>query len=134
MDFDIYAASAVKATNTGTFGPTIALANVGVCLPASRQTGNDGGSAYGAQAAIDNLPISLPTAAITNLGQLSPGTNANRGISAVPLESAMPIPAGTNIMPQCVRFNATYTLPAVDLSAGAGSADIDVSYDFYQRP
>jgi hypothetical protein len=128
MDFDIYAASA-KATNTGTFGPTIALANVGFATSIT-QTGNDGGSAYGAQAA---NPTFVANGAITNLGQLNPGpTRIAEFRRTAGIRNANS--AGTNIMPQCIRFNMVYTLPAVSLSSGAGTADLSLTLDFYQRP
>jgi hypothetical protein len=128
MDFDVYG-SAAKATSTGTFGPAVPLTNVGVAFSIT-QTGTDGGQAFGASAA---NPIFVANVAITNLGQLSPGPTRvaefrrTAGIRGANL-------AGTNVMPQCVRFNSTYTLPAVDLSMGTGSADIDLTLNFYQRP
>ncbi len=127
MDFDVFASS-VKATSTGTFGPAIALANVGVVYSMTAN-GNDG-AAYGAAA--QNNPGFVPTAAITNLGQLSPGpTRVAQFQLATGIRQANS--AGANIMPQCVRFNAAYTLPIVGLATGAGLADIDVTYNFYQR-
>lgn len=128
MDFDVYA-SAAKATSTGTFGPAIPLANVGVAFSIT-QTGTDGAQPYGANAA---NPTFVPNATITNLGQLSPGPTRvaefrrTAGIRATNR-------AGTNVMPQSIRFNTAYTLPPVDLSLGSGSADIDLTLTFYQRP
>jgi hypothetical protein len=127
LNFDLYA-SAVKATNTGTFGPSINLANVGVVFSITRP-GNDG-IPYGANAANPNF---VPNAAITNLGQISPGPvrvaefRRNQGIRQNNV-------AGTNIMPQCVRLNTVYTLPPVNLASGTGAADIDLTLNFYQRP
>ncbi len=128
LDFDVYATSS-KATSTGTFGPLISLANVGFAVNIT-QTGTDGGSAYGAQAA---NPTFVANGAITNLGQLNPGpTRIAEFRRTAGIRNANS--AGTNIMPQCVRFNMVYTLPAVDLSSGAGTADLGLSLDFYQRP
>ena len=127
MDFDVYASSS-KSSSTGTFGPAIALAGVGVGFSMT-QNGNDG-AAYGAQAA---NPTFVANAAITNLGQLSPGpTRVAEFRRVAGIRNANS--AGANIMPQCVRFNIVYTLPAVDLSAGSGSSNLDLALDFYQRP
>ena len=126
LDFDLFA-SAVKATNTGTFGPAIALANVGVVFSIT-QNGNDG-VAYGANAAV---PTFVPNGAITNLGQISPGPTRVaefRRVQGIRASNA----AGTNIMPQCIRLNTVYTLPPVDLSRGTGASDIDLTLNFYQR-
>jgi hypothetical protein len=128
LDFDVYASSA-KATNTGAFGPSINLANVGVQFTIT-QTGTDGAQAYGANAAV---PTFVPNAAITNLNQISPGPTRVaefrrvQGIRGTAL-------AGTNVMPQSIRFNTIYTLPPIDLASGPGSADLSLSLNFYQRP
>ncbi|MEO8102395.1 MAG: hypothetical protein ABI790_07710 [Betaproteobacteria bacterium] len=128
LDFDVYGASA-KATNTGTFGPAIALANVGVGFTMT-QNGTDGGQPYGANAA---NPTFVANAAITNLGQLSPGpTRVAEFRRVAGIRNANQ--AGANVMPQSIRFNIVYTLPAIDLSAGAGSADLNLTLSFYQRP
>lgn len=127
MDFDVFATS-VKATSTGTFGPAIALASVGVVYSFT-QSGNDG-IAYGANAAPN--PQFVANAAITNLGQLNPGPTRVaefRRAAGIRQNNS----AGANIMPQCVRFNAAYTLPIIGLATGTGLADIDVTYNFYQR-
>jgi hypothetical protein len=128
LDFDLYAAS-VKATNTGTFGPQINLANVGVVFSIT-QTGNDGGQPYGASAAV---PTFVANAAITNLGQVSPGPTRVAEFRRVQGIRGVAV-GGTNIMPQSIRLNTVYTLPPIDLSTGTGAADIDLTLNFYQRP
>jgi|GEM_PF-732398 len=128
LDFDVYA-SAAKATNTLVFGPSISLANVGVTFSIT-QTGTDGAQSYGANAA---NPTFAANAAITNLGQISPGpTRVAEFRRLQGIRNAAQ--AGTNVMPQSVRFNTIYTLPPIDLANGPGSSDIDLSLNFYQRP
>jgi hypothetical protein len=128
LDFDVYAGAA-KATNTGAFGPSIALTNVGVAFSMT-QAGTDGGQPYGASAA---NPTFVANAAITNLGQVSPGPTRVAEFRRVQGIRNVAV-AGTNIMPQSVRLNTVYTLPPVDLSNGPGAADIDLTLNFYQRP